>query len=166
MAVGWRGTQIAGTVVLVSASLPGGAYAPAHEPVAPHRREPSRIATQYLRIAKPANRRLEIDFDRLAGPDHGRLTGAVADLRDATSTERMFDRDLLGLSLPPQAKVIVQDLARANEPRAKLTSTLATCRSLEQLRGDQKSLTAANAAVEEPVRAVRHQLGLAAPEAS
>jgi hypothetical protein len=164
--VGRRGTQIAGTVVLVGVSLLSGACAPAHEPVAPHTRAPSTLAAQYLRIAAPANRRLESDFDRLAGPDRDHLADALGDLRDAASTERMFDRDLLRLSLPPAVEVTAQDLVRTNESRAKLTSTLSAYRSLEQLRRNEKSLTAANAPVEQAVRSVRRQLGLPPPQTS
>ena len=54
----------------------------------------------YLRIAEPANGRLEIDFDRPAGADRAQLAADQRDLRDAASTERLFDRDVLTLSLP------------------------------------------------------------------
>jgi len=164
--VGRRGTQITGAVVLVGTSLLTAACASAQGPAAPHQRATSTPAAQYLQIAEAANRRLEIDFDRLAGPDRDQLAGAVADLRDAASTERMFDRDLLRLSLPPAVEMTAQELVRGNESRAKLTSTLSAYHSLEQLRRDQKRLAAANGAVEEAVRTVRRQLGLPPPQTS
>ena len=164
--VGWRGTQITGTVVLVGASLLSSACGGAHEPVAPSHSGLAELATQYLRIAEPANRRLEVDFDALAGPDSNRLARALGDLRDAASTERMFDRDLLRLSLPPAVEATARDLVRTNESRADLTSLLSATSSLEQLRRQEKSLSTANAAVEVYVRSVRHQLGLPAPQTS
>jgi hypothetical protein len=150
----------------VSASLLAAACAGGQESAATHTRAPSTPAAQYLRIAEPANRRLKIDFDRLAGPDRDHLAGALGDLRDAASTERLFDWDVLSLFLPPAVEVTAQDLVRTNESRAKLTSTLSAYRSLEQLRRDEKSLTAANAPVEEAVRSVRRQLGLPPPQTS
>jgi len=47
-------------------------------------------AGRYLAIAEDGNDRLEVDFDRLAGRDRGRLAAAHADLRDAAATERRF----------------------------------------------------------------------------
>jgi len=161
-----RRTQVTGNVVLVGASLLSATCADAPERAALHARSSSTPATQYLRIAQAANRRLEIDFDRLAGPDRDRLAGAVADLREAASTERMFDRDLLGLSLPPVVRVSARDLVWVNESRAKLTLTLSAYRSIGQLRTDEKRLATANRAVEEEVRSVRHQLGPPPPDTS
>jgi hypothetical protein len=120
----------------------------------------------YVRIAEPANGRLEIDFDRLAGPDRDHLRSAEGDLRDAASTERMFDRDLLTLSLPPAVEVTARDLVRVNESRARLTLTFSADHSLGQLAHDEKILTAANEPVEEAVRLVRRQLGLPPPSTS
>jgi uncharacterized protein YbjT (DUF2867 family) len=120
----------------------------------------------YLRIAEPANRRLEIDFDRLAGPGRAHLAAALGDLRDAASTERMFDRDILILSLPPAVEVTARDLVRANESRARLTLTFSADHSLQQLAHDETILTAANDAVEKAVRSVRRQLGLPPPSTS
>lgn len=120
----------------------------------------------YLRIAEPANGRLEIDFDRLAGPDRAHLAGAQRDLRDAASTEHLFDRDVLTLSLPPAVEVTARDLVRVNESRARLTLTFSAENSLQQLAHDETSLTAANEAVEAVVRSVRRQLGLPPPSTS
>jgi len=120
----------------------------------------------YLQIAEPANGRLEIDFDRLAGPDHAQLAAAQRDLRDAASTERLFDRDLLTLSLPPAVEVTARDLVRVNESRARLTVAFSADHSRQQLTHDEKILTAANAPVEDAVRSVRRQLGLPPPSTS
>jgi len=121
---------------------------------------------RYLRIAEPANGCLEIDFDRLAGPDRAHLAGAQRDLRDAASTERMFDREVLTLSLPPAVEVTARDMVRANESRARLTLTFSADHSLQQLAHDETILTAADEPVEEAVRSVRRQLGLPPPSTS
>jgi hypothetical protein len=81
----------------------------------------------YLRIAEPANGRLEIDFDHLAVPERAHLAATQRDLRDAASTECLFDRDLLDrdlldrnllmLSLPPAVELTARDLVRVNESR-------------------------------------------------
>jgi hypothetical protein len=161
-----REKQITGAVVLVGACLLTAACGRVNEPVASHSATPPTPAAQYLHIAEPANRRLEVDFDRLAGPDRNHLVAALADLRDAMSTERMFDRDLLRLSLPPVVEVTTQDVVRANGSRITLTSALSAYNSLAQLRHDEKRLAAANSAVEVPVRSIRHQLGLPPPPSS
>lgn len=161
--MGRRETRITVAVVLLGASLLT-ACARGNEPAAPHATAPSGSAARYMNIAEPANRRLEIDFDRLAGPDRFHLADALADLRDAASTERTFDRDLLRLSLPPDVEVTAQDLVRANESRVKLTSGLSAYGSLEQLKLGEKSLAAANGAVEAVVRSVRRKLGLPPPQ--
>jgi uncharacterized protein YbjT (DUF2867 family) len=120
----------------------------------------------YLRIAEPANGRLEIDFDRLADPDRAHLTAAEGDLRDAASTERMFDREILTFSLPPAVEVTARDLVRVNESRARLTLTFSADHTLQQLAHDETILKAANEPVEEAVRSVRRQLGLPPPSTS
>jgi hypothetical protein len=93
----------------------------------------------YLQIAEPANGRLEIDFDHLAGPDHAQLAAAEGDLRDAASTERLFDRKILTLSLPPAVELTARNLVRANESRARLTLTVSADHSLQQLAHDERS---------------------------
>ena len=119
---GWevirRESLIPGTVVLVGASLLTAACVRVNERVTSHSAAPSASAGQYLRIAEPANRRLELDFDRLAGPDRDHLKAVLADLRHVVSTERKFDRDLLRLSLPVVVEVTVQDLVGVNESRS------------------------------------------------
>jgi hypothetical protein len=148
----------------VGSSLLIGACAGGDKAAAPHPQPSATLPAQYLRIAAPANARLEVDFDRLTGPDLRHLTGSVADLRDAASTERKFDRDLLKMSLPPALEVTAHELVAVNESRANLTSRLSAYDQLAQLTLDEKSMTAANAPVEDAVRSLRHQLGLPPPQ--
>ena len=151
-------------VVLLGATLLAGGCAA--QSAAPDTTAPPSPATQYLRIAEQANGRLEIDFDRLAGANRAHLASAQSDLRDAAATERMFDRDILTLSLPPAVEVTARDLVTANESRAKLTLTFSADHCLQQLGQDQAILAAANQTVEEAVRSVRRQLGLPPPSTS
>jgi len=123
-------------------------------------------AERYLAIAQAGNRRLEVDFDRLAGRDRSRLTAAEADLRDAAATERLFDRRMLAITFPVATEPIVRLLYRVNQSRASLTVAAAASVSLQQLRSYQRRLTAANEPVEEAVRVIRSQLGLPPPETS
>jgi hypothetical protein len=69
-------------------------------------------ASKYLAIALSGNNRLEIDFDQLSGRDRDRLSGARADLADASATERLFDRRLLMIAFPSAVKMIAEDLVR------------------------------------------------------
>jgi hypothetical protein len=161
-----RETQFTGTVVLVGATLLTAACARGNPPVVSPSAARSTPAAQYLHLAEPSNRRLERDFDRLAGPDRDHLGAALVDLRDAVSTERAFDRDLLRLSLPAPVEVTAHDLVRANESRIKLTSAMSAYHSLWQLRRGERGLESADAAVEVPVRSIRQQLGLPPPPTS
>jgi len=123
------------------------------------------MSRQYVAIAVAGNRHLERDFDGLRA-DHGDLAAARAYLRDAAATERLFDRRLLRLSLPPRVEVIAHLLVSANESRARLTDKAAASASFPQLHGYEPRLTAANAPVEEAVRVIRSLLGLPPPETS
>jgi hypothetical protein len=166
-----RETRFTGTLVLVGATLLTAASARANPPVvSPSAALPtpaaSTPAAQYLHLAETSNRRLERDFDRLAGPDREHLGAALADLHDAVSTERAFDRDLLRLSLPAPVEATTHDLVRANESRIRLTSAMSDYHSLWQLRRGENVLEAADAAVEVPVRSIRQQLGLPPPPTS
>ena len=124
------------------------------------------LAARYLAIARAGNRRLETDFDGLKGRDRENLAAAQADLLDAAATERLFDRRLLSLTLPPATEAVARRLVSANEARARLAATAATCTSLGQLRLYERRLTAANKPVEEAVRVIRSQLGLPPPDVS
>jgi hypothetical protein len=145
-----------------SSAAPAQAVRPA-QAVSPAQRKAA--ARSYLAIARPANRRLETDFDGL--DDHrGDLAAARADLRDAAATERQFDRRLLALKLPAATETVARLLVTANEARARLTTAAAASTSLSQLHRYEPRLTAANQPVEEAVRVIRSQLGLPPPETS
>jgi hypothetical protein len=125
------------------------------------------LAAQYLRIAQAGNRRLEIDFDGLRGPDRRDLAAARADLRDAAATERLFDRRLMAIAFPAATEAAARALFRLNQSRARLTAAAAAAAtSLGQLRAYDRIVAAANAPVESAVRAIRRQLGLPPPETS
>jgi hypothetical protein len=145
------------------AAAPASPAAPAGQAISPaQQKEASR---SYLAIARPANRRLETDFDGL--DDHRNdLAAAKADLRDAAATERRFDRRLLALGLPAATETVARLLVTANEARARLTTAAAASTSLGQLHRYEPRLTAANTPVEEAVRVIRSQLGLPPPETS
>jgi hypothetical protein len=129
------------------------------------RSERAALTRAYLTIAASGNRHLQTDFDGLAA-DHGNLAAARAYLRDAASTERLFDRRLLRLPLTAPMTVVARLLVAANEARARLTAQAAGSTSFAQLRGYERRLTAANAPVEDGVRVIRSMLGLPPPETS
>jgi hypothetical protein len=146
-----------------AAAAPASQAAPAGQAISPAQQNAA--ARGYLAIARPANRRLETDFDGLN--DHRNdLAAAKADLRDAVATERQFDRRLLALRLPAVTETVARLLVTANEARARLTTAAAASTSLSQLHRYEPRLTAANAPVEEAVRVIRSQLGLPPPETS
>lgn len=126
-----------------------------------------RAAARYLAIAEPANRRLDHDVDDgLDGDDRDNLAASQADLRDAAATERRFDRQLLQLQLAPPTEAMARILVAVNESRARLTDEAALAPSLARLRGFERRLDAANGPVEDAVKIIRSQLGLAPPETS
>ena len=90
--------------------------------------------------------------------------GSIESINPAT--ERLFDRRLLSMSLPPSVEVIAHRLVSANESRARLADKAAASASLAQLRGFEPALMAANAPVEDAVRVIRSMLGLPPPETS
>ena len=146
-----------------AAAAPASQAARAGQAISPAQQEAA--ARSYLAIARPANRRLETDFDGL--DDHRNdLAAAEADLRDAAVTERRFDRRLLALRLPAATETVARLLVTANEARARLTTAAAASTSLNQLHRYEPRLTAANTPVEEAVRVIRSQLGLPPPETS
>ena len=123
-------------------------------------------AAKYMAIARPANRKLDHEFDGLKDHAKDNLAAAQADLRAAAATERQFDRQLMAISFSPPTEPVVLMLYRVNQARAALTSTAAGATSLRQLRGYQKRLDAANQPVEDAVRIIRDQLGLPPPDTS
>jgi hypothetical protein len=124
-------------------------------------------AAAYLAIAREGNSRLEIDFDRLGGPDAANLAAARADLRDAAATEHLFDQRLAALALPAPTDAVARTLVAVNESRAKLTTEAATASmSPHLLQQYEQRLSAANAPVEQAVTTIRSQLGLPPPATS
>jgi len=174
----------AGSVLLGSALLAAGCASsgpPARSPVSqgPASQSPAArgtaattaeltaMAARYMAIARPANRELDHEFDGF--DDHikdGDLAAARANLRTAVVTEHRFDRQLIALSFPPRTEPFVRRLYRVNQARATLTSTAAGAASLDELRGYQRRLDAANEPVEDAVRVIRGQLGLPPPDTS
>jgi hypothetical protein len=168
---------VAGWVMLVTAACAGGrpsgpvpprpaaAYA---SPAAGSAAGSARwvLAARYLAIAVAGNRRLEIDFGRLAGRDRSHLAAARADLRDAAATERLFDQRLAGIVFPAGTEKFARLLVQSNEARSALTAAAANSVSLSQLRAYERQLTAANGPVEEAVDVIRGQLGLPPPDTS
>jgi hypothetical protein len=124
------------------------------------------LANHYLAIARPANQRLEADFDGFDHHDRDNLAAATADLRAAAATERHFDQGLLRIKLPADATMTASLVVTANESRARLADEAARSGSLAQLRGYARRLTAADAPVEDAVRVLRTQLGLPPPDTS
>jgi hypothetical protein len=124
------------------------------------------LAARYLMIARPANRKLDHDFDGLKDHEDDDLAAADADLRDAAATERRFDHQLLAITFPPPTEQFVRLLFEVNQARAALAATVAASMSLRQLLGYQPRLTAANEPVEQAVRVIRSQLGLPPPDTS
>jgi hypothetical protein len=185
----WRparvGGLLAGTALLAAACA--GTHAAQSGPTAPAARPPAAAtattapregaaalatgrarrlgAARYLAIAQPANRRLDHDFDDgIDGPDRDNLAAADADLRDAASTERSFDRQLVLVPLAPDTEAMARILVAVNQSRARLTSEAAASTSLAQLHAYAARLTAANVPVEDAVRVIRSELGLPPPE--
>jgi hypothetical protein len=122
------------------------------------------LAARYLVIAKAGNRHLEIDFNRFNGRDRRHLAAAEADLRDAAATERLFDRRLLAMPLPPGIEAVARELVAVNEKRAALTSAAARSRTLSQLDALRPRLEAVNGPVAEGSLVIRAQLGLPPPQ--
>ncbi|HLW94793.1 MAG TPA: hypothetical protein VKS25_05395 [Solirubrobacteraceae bacterium] len=148
--------KIAAIAALLAASaLPGAAAASGQS-----------LAARYLAIAEAGNRHLEHDFDSLEGADNHNLARAHADLRDAATTERLFDRRLLALAFPPAIEAVAHDLYRVNQLRARLTFAASVAATLAYLHSYEPALDAANGPVERDVRTIRHSLGLPPPETS
>ena len=110
--------------------------------------------------------RVKHGFDQLKDHAKADLARARADLLDIAATERLFDRQLLQLRLPPRAGYFAQFMAMVNEERARLTVTAARSATLAQLRGYMQRLTAANVPVEQAAALIRSQLGLPPPSTS
>jgi hypothetical protein len=124
-------------------------------------------SVQYLRIADAGNDQLEKDIDGLSGPDRNHLAAALADLRDASVTERLFDQRLDAIVFPSTIESIAKSVYTSNQARAELTYEAATSSSsLHQLRRYEKQISISNGKVEQQVRAIRSALGLPPPDTS
>jgi len=124
------------------------------------------VSSQYLRIAGAGNDRLEKDIDGLTGRDQDHLAAARADLRDASSTEQLFDRRLRAISFPPMIAAIAKNLYTTNQSRARLSATAATSSTFTMLRAYEVQIANANAKVEQQVRGIRKALHLPPPDTS
>jgi hypothetical protein len=160
--VGWRSAT---TIFLAMAALLTGCAASSPDSVvgATHGHTP---ASQYLAIATTGNDRLETDIDGLTGRDRDRLSASVVDLRDASVTEKVFDRALLVIALPPAIERIAERLYSVNQSRAKLTTQAALARNLGELHHYEAQISVANASVETQVRLIRRALDLPPPMTS
>jgi len=124
------------------------------------------LAARYVAIAKPANRRLDIDFDGYGDHQRDDLAAARRDLRAEVATERQFDRQLLSIRFPSWIAMTARGLVMANQRRIVLTERQADAASLAGMRALDHQHTAANAAVESQVRQIRLFLGLPPPSTS
>jgi hypothetical protein len=168
---------VAGWAVLMTAGCADG---PPPAPVpsgqaAPHASSAARtaagaarraLAARYLAIAAASNRRLEVDFDRLNGPDRADLAAARADLRDSAATEQWFDQRLARIAFPAGTETIARLLVMSNQVRSELTAAAAGSASLSRLHAFERQLTVANGPVEDAVIVLRSQLGLPPPDTS
>ena len=155
-------TAVAAAALAVSAACASAAPA-AGDAGAAARTTPG-AAASYLVIADEGNKRLDTDFDRFDKTDRGDLAASIADLRDIAVTEHRFDQRLDGLTLPAAPAFTARTLITVNEARAALTRQAAAATSMAQLDGYRARLTAADAPVEQAVRAIRAELGLPAPD--
>jgi hypothetical protein len=124
------------------------------------------LARQYLKIAKPANHRLDVDNDGYSDNEHDDLAAAQQDLRGEIATERRFDRQLLAIKFPAPVEAAARSLVRSNQARIKLTSQQARSTSLAQLRTFDKRHAAADAGLEDEARLIRVFLRLPPPSTS
>lgn len=124
------------------------------------------LAVDYLAIARPANRRLDVEFDGFGDHSRDDLAIADADLRAEAATELHFDRQLSRIPFPVAIAFLAWEIIRANQGRIALTRREARSTSIAELRSFAKRHQAANAAVEDKVRAIRKALGLPPPSTS
>lgn len=156
-----------GALALVAVGIATSVVGCASSPASPAAATPTGgAAAAYLAIAEEFNKQLDHEFDGLADAERGDLTSARTDLRQIAATERAFDQRLAALSLPSGADATARALITANEARAALTTQAAASGTLDQLDGYKTRLTAANAQVERPVKVIRAELGLPAPDTS
>jgi hypothetical protein len=124
------------------------------------------LASAYLAIAEPANRRLDTEVDGFTDHEHHDLAAAEAALRGEAATERRFDRLLREIQFPPPIATTARALIRANQRPAALTDEQARSSSVARLVSFTGRHRAADAAVEAQVRILRRALRLPPPESS
>jgi hypothetical protein len=124
------------------------------------------LADEYLAIARPANHRLDVEFDGFGDQSRDDLAKAAADLRAEAATELHFDLQLSRIPFPPAIGFLAWELIRANQSRIALTRREARSESIAQLRSFASRHKAANAAVEMRVKALRKALHLPPPSTS
>jgi hypothetical protein len=124
------------------------------------------LAAAYLRIAKPANDRLEVEVDGFNERQRDDLAAARADLRAEAATERRFDRRLLRIGFPARIAATARWLVLVNQNRIALTDLQARAPSLAAVRSLDGRHKAADTAVEVQVRIIRRDLGLPPPDTS
>jgi hypothetical protein len=124
------------------------------------------LASAYLAIARPANRRLDSEVDGFTDHEHHDLAAAEAALRAEAATERRFDQLLGEIRFPARITPTALALIRANQRRAALTDQQARSSSVTGLVSFTGRHRAADAAVETQVRILRRALGLPPPDSS
>lgn len=124
------------------------------------------LAARYLRLARPANHRLDVEVGGYRDAERHDLTRARADLRAQAATERRFDAGLLSLPFPGLIARTARALVRANQARIALTERQAQAGTLAGMRRLDGRHRAADRAVEAQVRLIRVLLGLPPPSTS
>jgi hypothetical protein len=122
------------------------------------------LASRYLAIASPANHRLDVEVDGYTDAQHDNLAEARSDLRAEVATEQWFDMHLAEIRFPPYIAVIARSLIQINQQRAAMTTLQARSTSLAQMRSFNREHAAADAAVEDEVKAIRRALNLPPPD--
>jgi hypothetical protein len=124
------------------------------------------LAARYLAIAQPANKSLDTENDGYGDAEHDNLAAARTDLLDEVATEARFDAQLLAIKVPAVIEQQVRALVSANQVRIRLTQRQARATTLASLRAFDSQHKASDAAVEVPVREIRHLLALPPPSTS
>ncbi len=121
------------------------------------------LAKAYLKIAEPANHRLDVEVDKYDDQRHHDLAAAESALRAQAATERQFDQNLAAIGFPPPIAATARALIRVNEIRARLAERQARAGSISELLSFTGARKLADAQVEAQVKVIRAQLGLPPP---
>jgi uncharacterized protein involved in outer membrane biogenesis len=160
-----RLAAVAASLTVAASACQSGHAAPARSPVGA-RAHLRVLAAEYLAIARPANRRLDVEENRYTANAHRNLAAAEAALRAQAATERGFDAQLLAIRFPAPIAASARVLVRANQSRIDFTELQARSTSIPELLTFLAGHRAVDAAVEVQVRLIRRQLGLPPPETS